>query len=224
MEILYEKDTKDGIILKRKLDLCGQRFGKLVVIERAEDYISPKGKRHTRWKCLCDCGKTTTVLATNLRQGVTTSCGCKVKEIASLLNVSHHESYTRLYDIWHGMKQRCGNPNAHAYDRYGAQGITVCDEWHAYEEFAEWALNNGYEDNLTIDRIDGNKGYEPSNCRWATPKQQARNRKSNRTIPYNGKNITISELCDISGKSRSVVRRMLIQGASPQKIIGGTQE
>ena len=94
------------------------RFGRLVTVRQADDYISPKGKHYPRWECVCDCGNTTIVFATNLKQGATTSCGCRAKEVASTLNATHRESHTRLYDIWHTMKQRCGNPNAHAYDRY----------------------------------------------------------------------------------------------------------
>lgn len=199
------------------------RFGRLVVVRRADDYISPKGKRYPRWECVCDCEKTTIVFATNLKQGATTSCGCKVKEVAATLNVTHHESHTRLYEIWHTMKQRCGNPNAHAYDRYGALGITVCEEWNTYECFAQWAVANGYQDGLTLDRIDGDKGYEPSNCRWATPKEQARNRKSNHSVLHNGKYITIAELCELSGKTRKIVIGMLNRGISSEDIIGGKE-
>lgn len=197
------------------------RFGRLTVVRQADDYISPGGTRYKKWECVCDCGNTVTVFASNLKQGATTSCGCRVKEIAAVLNATHNESATRLYDIWHTMKQRCGNPNATAYERYGGTGITIYREWNTYENFAKWATDNGYQDDLTLDRIDGSKGYEPSNCRWATPKEQARNRKSNRLIIYNGKQITVAELCELSKKTRRVTIRMLENGISPEDIVGG---
>ena len=117
---------------------------------------------------------------------------------------------TRLYIIWSHMKQRCYNQNATNYYKYGAKGITVCEEWlNNFMEFRKWSLLNGYEDGLTLDRIDGTKGYNPDNCRWATYKEQANNTNSNHLLTYDGETHTISEWSDIVGISKKVIERRI---------------
>lgn len=146
-------------------DLTGQRYGILTVVSMA----GHQGDAIT-WNCLCDCGKTSVVQGKNLQSGATRSCGCQ--------HVKHQKTGTRLYRIWNGMKSRCSNSTHPGYSHYGGRGITVCDEWkNSSKAFFEWALANGYEDHLTIDRIDVNGNYEPSNCRWVTQRVQCSNKR-----------------------------------------------
>lgn len=164
----------------------------LTQLHPGEDYISPSGGRYETVVCRCElCGKIKTIMACNLSR--TKSCGCAKLKFISEANSTHGESKTRLYRIWSLMKDRCTNPNAEHYDLYGGRGIAVCDEWLQYEPFREWALSNGYNKNLSIDRIDNNKGYEPDNCRWATRIEQANNKRTNIVITHNGETNTLGE-------------------------------
>lgn len=163
-------------------DITNQRFGLLTVVSEA-----PSHNGYARWVCRCECGRETICKGVELRRGHVKSCGClnfttKARRKPKKGNKTIGgvaPSKTRLYSIWRNMIQRCYNSKAKSYPWYGAKGVTVCDSWRKdFYVFAEWALSHGYEKNLTIDRVDVTKGYSPDNCRWATYKEQAQNRRT----------------------------------------------
>ena len=136
------------------------------------------------------------------------------------MNYRHGMRHTRLYNIWRSMNQRCYNPNCRNYNRYGGRGIRVCDEWkNDFSVFAEWAFANGYADNLSIDRKEVNGNYEPSNCRWATAKKQANNRRSNRFVECNGVSHTLGDWSEITGIKIATIWARLESGWTPEKAL-----
>lgn len=157
----------------RKLDLIGVRFGRLVVTSLSDK----KGNRGQRkWECVCDCGNKKTLQGENLRSGSSKSCGCLFKEQRP--NLSHGLSKSRIYRIYRHMVNRCKNKRVESYPLYGGRGISVCDEWQKFEPFYEWSMKNGYSPELSIDRIDNEKGYSPNNCQWSSSVDQARNKRN----------------------------------------------
>lgn len=175
--------------MSKFIDITGKRFNDLVVIERVENASGGV----VRWKCLCDCGNTTIVRGSNLKNGNVKSCGCRVYKSH---NATHNMSKTRIYREWAAIKSRCYNKNLKSYKDYGGRGIKVCNEWlNSFESFKEWAYSNGYEDNLTIERKDIDGDYCPSNCTWIPFREQQRNRRICYAFEYNGRQQDLSSWC-----------------------------
>lgn len=169
-------------------DLTGQKFNYLTVLE----YAGRKNSR-TMWKCLCECGNITIVDGNSLKSGNTKACGCHQSDGWGI-NKTHGMSKTRLYRIWMGIKNRCYRKSNKYYQNYGGRGIRICDEWlDSFEHFRDWAFNNGYSDELTLDRIDNDGIYCPNNCRWVDRYEQMNNMRNNHNISFNGKTLTIAE-------------------------------
>lgn len=169
------------------------KFGMLTTINLA--YYNNDGTEI--WNCKCECGNTCKVKSTSLSEKKKKSCGCIKYDGHN--NMKHNLCYTRLYNIHQKMISRCYKEYEKSYKYYGGRGITVCDEWrgeNGFINFYNWSINNGYKDNLSIDRVDVEGNYCPSNCRWATYKTQQNNRTNNRMLKYKGVNYTLSELAD----------------------------
>lgn len=182
-------------------DLTGQRFGRLTVLYRVQN----RGAS-TMWKCRCDCGNERNISANSLHNGTSASCGCMRRELAAEKHTKHNHCHSRLYTIYNNMKARCYRVTNHKYPRYGGRGIKLCDEWlNDFGKFFDWAMANGYQENLTIDRIDNDGDYEPSNCRWVTNVEQSNNRSSNHLIEFQGQTRNITEWSKITGLSYSAI-------------------
>lgn len=199
----------------RKDPESGERYGRLVVVERAQDYVTPSGKKYPRYLCQCDCGKTKLVDKINLVSGKTLSCGCLRNERTSAATKTHGDTNSKLYGVWCAIKRRCYTESVPEYRLYGGRGITMCDEWrNSYEAFKKWAFDNGYTPDAphgtcTIDRIDCDGNYTPENCRWITQKQQMNNVRYNHYETYRGETHTIAEWGEILGISPLKIRRRM---------------
>lgn len=188
--------------MKNFKDMVGYEYNGCVVLSRA----GSNKRGLAMWKVKCHCGNDFVTLGNSIRFGKANSCGCSHKKAAKhmgLKNKIHGETCSRLYNIWKSMKYRCNKKDHKSYEYYGGRGIEVCKEWlKSYEIFKEWAIKNGYNETLTLDRIDVNGNYEPNNCRWATFKEQGRNRRNNKLMLFDGKVLTQSEICEITGLSK----------------------
>lgn len=182
-------------------NIIGNTYGRLFVVMKGVDHIQPSGKHMSKYICTCECGNIISVARQSLLNGRTRSCGCMRSERSVEVHTKYSDKVPkRLLKIYDKMKQRCYCVNNKSYSKWGARGIRICDEWlNDKSAFIDWALDNGYNDNLTIDRIDVNGNYEPSNCRWATAKVQANNRRNNRLVEYNNHIYTMSELSNLTG-------------------------
>lgn len=187
---------------QKTANIKGQKFNKLEAIER-------KGKDkygNYLWTCACDCGNKIQTTVSHLRSGNTQSCGCYQKQKVQEIFSKHNLKGTRIYTIYQNMKERCYNSNHPAYKYYGGKGVAIAQEWHSIEDFYQWALNNGYQDDLTIDRIDGTKNYCPENCRWIPMRDQAKNQTSNINITYRGETKILAEWASLLGMSPGALK------------------
>ena len=188
------------------IDITGKKFNRLTAIKKIENPFSKKA----RWLCKCDCGNFTEVLGDNLRNGNVKSCGCLISD-NNRKRATHRKSNSRLYNIWRNMKARCNCKTNLRYKDYGARGISIYNEWKTFENFCKWAILNGYKDNLTIDRIDVNGNYEPSNCRWVSLSKQAYNKRDSLIITINGEQKCLAEICkEYNVKYTTIYRRITI--------------
>ena len=200
-------------------DMTGQRYGRLVVLERAEN------DRHgnAMWLCQCDCGHKKIAMGQSLRAGKTKSCGCLLSESSkkrlSKIVTNHGYSGTKIYSVYRAMIERCTKPQNKAFKNYGGRGITVCDEWMKdRERFFKWAVANGYKEGLQLDRIDVNGNYCPENCRFVTNKVNANNLRKNIKLEFGGETHTLSEWADITGISYTTIYQRFKEGKPAAEI------
>ena len=180
--------------MTKEVDITGKKFGNLTAIKKIDSKY---------WLFRCTCGKEKKIKKTNVVCGVTKSCGCLWYNSVALGNKKHGMSKTRLYECWRDMRNRCYLKTRYDYYGYGGRGISVCEDWkNNFEPFMNWALNNGYKDNLTLDRIDVNGNYCPENCRWSTKKEQAINRRTTVFVEYNGEKHSLKDWAIIFKKPR----------------------
>lgn len=200
------------------IPMIGKRFGRLTVIAEGKKIVNC---RQATWICRCDCGTVTGPIRGNiLRRGDSHSCGCLKIEKLIDRSTKHGKCHTRIYHIWAGMKERCYNPDAPKYSRYGGRGINICEEWiNSFDAFYDWAMANGYSDNLTIDRIDNDGNYCPENCRWSTNEDQCNNRKHHILLEINGETKTVAQWAKESGVKYSTIYARHIRGLTGESLI-----
>lgn len=210
--------------MKKYEDFTGQRFGRLTVLFKTGE--TKYGK--ALWRCKCDCGNFKDTIGMSLKNGDVQSCGCLQKEVRKsnalkLKREKHGMANSRLYRIYHDMVSRCYGKSINGYENYGGRGISVCVEWlgeDGFTNFMEWALANGYNDELTIDRLDSNGNYEPSNCKWSTRKQQANNTRTTIFLEYNGEKYSLSEWSERTGIRKGTIYARIRKGLSVEKALG----
>ena len=206
------KVNKSCGCLSKNEDYTGQVFGRLTALTY---------RGHSKWTCLCSCGKLVDVNTRDLKNGNTKSCGCYKQERLYEANTTHGISIKHpIYRSWTHMKSRCYNVNVYAYQYYGARGIEVCDEWlHDFKAFYDWSMANGWKEGLSIDRIDNDGPYAPWNCRWADNITQANNKRNNRIISINGVSKTVKQWADANGIDAKLIYSRLDEGWTPEKAV-----
>lgn len=197
------------------IDLTGQSFGRLLVLS-----LEKRNGTNTTWNCECVCGNKKVILGRLLRNGGTKSCGCLSIEDKKTRHITHGQSKTRLYSVWAQMIKRCHNEKYFQYYLYGGRDIKVHPQWKEdFKSFYEWSMENGYEEHLTIDRIEVNDNYNPSNCRWVTMKTQQNNRRNNIVVEINGELMTIAELSEKTNINSKVLYARYGKGWRGEKLI-----
>lgn len=195
-------------------DLIGQRFGRLIVTSRE---IRPRG---ARWICKCDCGGEAKCMTCNLRSGISQSCGCLQRERASEGNTTHRMKGTPTHNSWTALKQRCRGQAPESGKNYVDRGISVCARWLGEDGFENFLADMGEKPaGTSIDRIDNSKGYEPSNCRWATRRQQNQNRRNVRLLTHNGITKCVAEWARELGLRKTLIYRRLDRGDSAEQAL-----
>lgn len=213
-----DKATNTPITKHGKANVqIGYKNNKLTVIE----YVGMNKLHKAMVKCKCDCGNIIITRYADVKSGNTKSCGCQLIESVHNRKDYHGKMHERVYQSWRAMKLRCYNEHSEKYKNYGGRGIAVCVEWKDdFMAFYKWAIDNGYRDNLTIDRIDVNGNYEPSNCRWVTMKQQARNKQYHKNYTINGVTKCLAEWCEIYNVKYGTVLGRLYRGWSIERALG----
>lgn len=198
-------------------DLTGQRFGRLTVLYESPERLGG----FACWVCKCDCGNITKpIRSNNLKSGTTKSCGCLSRETTQKRSLKHGCSNSKIYRAWENIKTRCLNNNSDDFKNYGARGIKICKEWESnFQAFYDWSMSHGYEEHLTIDRIDVNGNYCPENCRWSTMKEQQRNRRNNRIITAFGESLTMSQWSEKTGIPTQILYMRLKSGWSVERAL-----
>lgn len=197
----------------KKVEMIGRKFGRWTVLGEADERCK---NGSILYRCRCDCGSERTVNGSILRQGGSTSCGCYNREIITKPDAVYKE---RLYSVWSSMKSRCCCATDRSYKNYGGRGIRVCEEWRSdYKAFKQWAYSHGYADGLWLDRVNNNDDYSPENCRWATTMEQARNKRTNVFVEYNGQTMCLIDAAAASGIKVATIKRRMELGWPTEKL------
>lgn len=197
------------------LNEAGQRYGRWTILHRVYPYPD-KSRRQPTFLCRCDCGNLRQIVGQSLRVGDSRSCGCLMLDNLRTHGLTGHP----LFDIWYGMNRRCYDPNDQAYERYGGRGIIVCDEWRGDAGVLRFITDMGYRpDDYSLDRIDNNGPYSKGNCRWATPKQQAMNRRNTHVISHGGRTGSPRDWAEWTGLGRTTIMRRLATGQTLASVL-----
>lgn len=204
------------VITKRFVDLTGMKCGRWTV----GTLVNKPGE--ATWLCKCECGTIREISGTSLRSGNSRSCGCLRKEVSARLQFKHGAAvgnvFTPEFRVWRSMIDRCRNKNSKNYFRYGGRGITICERWKVYLNFLE---DMGPRPSLkhSIERKNNDKGYEPGNCKWATAQEQANNRRTSRTITWQGKTQTLAQWERETGIDQDTIGMRLVRGWTVEEIM-----
>ena len=189
-------------------DLHGKRFGHLTALKS----IGKTNYGNLIWECRCDCGNIKNLPSGKLTSGRATNCGCITSDLkrknAEIHGITSRQK-PRTFVIWNGIKSRCYDEKSISYKNYGARGIVLCEEWHSFENFHKWAMENGYKDDLEIDRIDNNGNYCPENCRWVTRQFNRSHQRKTRNITVYGVSLNITQWSKALSKSKSTLYKKL---------------